>query len=231
MSQPFDNFRATLQSGGDDEIERALKTLAPGDVADLLVLAQSEASESRWWALYALATVAPAPGKDVPAAERVVPLLIERLCDDAAAVRAAAALAVAQLHERWPNTTLSTLATALAPLAARLRDDDGFVRQSAVDSLARCGERNRAGVVAVLQEALAGDHQGARGRAAQALHKLAASLAAQREALGVAAFDAAIAQLAPPLFGALNDKNYLVHTHAHESLEALGLLDNVLLTR
>ena len=225
MSKAFDEFHAAIQAGGDDQIEAARNRLTAGDVDDLLALARGDRSEARWWAVYALATATAAPQ-----AERSTRLLIERLADEAAEVRAAATLAVAHLFERFPNAA----ASALAPLAERLRDDDGFVRQTAADSLARCGERSPGLVVGVLRNVLATEHQGARGRAAHVLHKLAVHFSPKADDLNKAvegSFDQVVAQLAPPLFGALNDSNYLVHTHAHEALEALGLLDNVLLTR
>ena len=225
MSKAFDEFRAAIQAGGDDKIEAARNKLTAGDVDDLLALASGERSEARWWAIYALVTTTAAPQ-----VERSTRLLIERLADEAADVRAAAALAVAHLFERFPNAA----ALALAPLAERLRDDDGFVRQTAADSLARCGERSLGLVVGVLRNVLASEHQGARGRAAYALHKLAVHFSPRADDPSEtvkSSFDQVVAQLAPPLFAALNDSNYLVHTHAHEALEALGLLDNVLLTR
>jgi HEAT repeat protein len=66
--------------------------------------------------------------------------------------------------------------------------------------------------VAVLANVLRGEHQGARTRAAYALSKLAS-------------MPAAII-----LYHYLNDSNYMVQTYAYETLDKMGLLENVLVT-
>lgn len=124
--------------------------------------------------------------------------------DPDAAVRAVAALGMGHLHARAPQAVAAQL-PGLAPL---LQDPDGFVRQAAVDGFALCGPDALPTLAAVLFES---DHQGARTRAAAALR-------AMRNM-----------QAAPLLFRILNDSNHLVHTFAHEALDDLGLLDNLLL--
>ncbi|MGL4651122.1 MAG: HEAT repeat domain-containing protein [Caldilineaceae bacterium] len=119
-------------------------------------------------------------------------------------VRAVVALGLGHLHTRAPQAVAAHFST----LATLLQDPDGFVRQAAVDGLALCGEAALPTLATVLFES---DHQGARTRAAAALRAMRSIKAA------------------PLLYRILNDPNHLVHTFAHEALDDLGLLDNVLL--
>lgn len=102
-------------------------------------------------------------------------------------------------------------ASAMRAMAALFDDANGTVRQSAADALILYSDL----AVPVLQSVLASDSEAARVRAAYALRKIATQ-------------GGAIKATAPALFQILNDSNYLVHTYAHEALEEMGLLDNVL---
>ncbi len=84
-----------------------------------------------------------------------------------------------------------------------------LVRQAAVNGLALCGEE----AVDTLAAQLQGGNEGIRVRAAAALHR-------------IGTLKAAI-----PLYHHLEDPNPLVRHHAFETLDALGLLTNVLLSR
>jgi HEAT repeat protein len=132
-----------------------------------------------------------------------VPGLEARLTDVDPAVRAAALLALAHLHQRWPEAVTPALDRA----AECLRDDDGLVRQVAADALAQCGDDAVPALARILFQQ---SHEGARTRAAGALRKIATMKAA-----GV-------------LYALLNDPNPLVRTYAYEGLDDMGLLETVL---
>jgi HEAT repeat protein len=178
----------------DEEAERLAQSLAPADEPALLELLVSTNEDERWWAVRGLA---------LAGSRRCVTQLGRTLYDEAAAVRAAAALALSQLHARYPTDVVSEL-DAVANLLA---DDEGYVRQAAADSLAQCGDDAVPALGHVLRTS---DHQGARTRAAGALRKIATMKAA------------AI------LYALLNDENHLVRAYAYEGLDEMGLLENVL---
>lgn len=133
-----------------------------------------------------------------------LPALLPLLADVAPTVRAVAALAGGQIAQRLPPTPPDLLSR----LADLLADEAGSVRQAAADALICCGNA----AVPTLAQVVQGEHQGARTRAAYALSKIATMPAA-----GV-------------LYRCLNDSNYLVQSYAYETLERLGLLENVLVT-
>lgn len=132
------------------------------------------------------------------------PALAQTLAVDDPALRSVAAYALGHLHERVPDSVRSLL----PQLAHLLADSDGGVRQTAADALSLCGDD----AVPVLATVLQGEHEGARTRAAASLRKIASTKAA-----GV-------------LFRCLNDPNYMVHTYAYETLDEMGLLENMLVT-
>jgi HEAT repeat protein len=134
---------------------------------------------------------------------RAVDVLADAMRDEDAGLRAAAALAAAHIHSRDAASTV-----ALAPqLAELLADDEGLVRQAAANALAMVGDDAVEALAGVLKRG----PEGARTRAAYALRKIGTMKAA-----GV-------------LFPLLNDDNYLVRAYAYEGLDALGLLDNLLM--
>ena len=137
--------------------------------------------------------------------ERAIPTLVAGLDDADAATRSVAALALASLHRRHPQA----VRPFLARLAGLLADEDGTVRRSAADSLAQCGDA----AVDALAAALNSEHEGIRVRAAAALHRIGSMAAAL------------------PLYHHLEDPSPLVRHYAFETLDRLGLLTNVLLTR
>jgi len=130
------------------------------------------------------------------------PTLLTALQDSDPALRAITALTLGQLYRRAPDV----VRPLLEAIADRLTDDDGMVRQAVADALAGCGDD----AVPALAQILQGPHEGARTRATYALRKIASLKAA-----GV-------------LYRHLNDDNYLVRMYAHEGLEELGLLENML---
>jgi len=131
-----------------------------------------------------------------------LPHLLDTLADPDPALRAVTALTLGALYRREADA----IAPLLDTLANRLTDDDGMVRQAVADALAQCGDA----AVPALARILQGSHGGARTRAAYALRKIATMPAA-----GV-------------LYRHLNDANYMVHLYAHEGLDEMGLLENIL---
>jgi HEAT repeat protein len=185
---------AAVAQGDDEEAERLAQQLTPADEPLLLALCASDEADKRWWAVRSLALVG---------GEASVPVLSDRLRDPAPAVRAAAALALAHLHARLPGELLPHL----DGVAELLGDEEGYVRQSAADCLALCGDDAVPALGHVLRFS---EHEGARTRAAGALRKIATMKAA-----GI-------------LYALLNDSNHLVRSYAYEALDEMGLLENIL---
>ena len=185
---------AAITRQDDEESERLAQLLAPADEPVLLELLESTNEDERWWAVRGLA---------LAGSRRCIPQLGQSLHDEAAAVRAVGALALSQLHARYPLDVVPYLAA----VANLLADDEGYVRQAAADGLAQCGDDAVQALGHVLRTS---EHQGARTRAAGALRKIATMKAA------------AI------LYALLNDENHLVRAYAYEGLDEMGLLENVL---
>lgn len=137
--------------------------------------------------------------------EDLVALVADQLQAQAPEIRAVAAMALGQIHGRAPGAVVSHL----PQLVLLLEDNDALVCQAAADGLAHCGDD----AVDLLSAALEGDREGLRVRAAAALHRIGSMKAA------------------PPLYRHLDDPNTLVRHHAYETLDKLGLLENVLLKR
>lgn len=189
-----DGLLAAVAAGDDDRADLVARALTPADAPALAALCADKDPERRWWAVRGLAVCG--DGSHAPA-------LMAALEDADAGVRAAAVLALVELHMAGRGEP----AESMAALAARLVDDDGFVRQTATDGLARCG----AAALPALADVLAGEHDGARTRAAAALRKMR------------------LLQAAPLLYRYLNDANYMVQMYCYEALDELGLLETMLL--
>lgn len=192
----FDAFLAAIAADEDERTEQLALKLTPADEPALIELLSSPEENERWWALRALAASGSA---------NAVAFVAKGLGDPAPAVRAAAALALAHLHQRHP----AEVTPFLDLLAARLADDEGMVRQIAADALAMCGDAAAPALARVLFEQR---HEGARTRAAGALRKMAT-----RKAASI-------------LYALLNDPNPLVRTYAYEGLDEMGLLETLLVT-
>jgi len=191
----FEKFMMAVEQGQDDLTEQLVLGLSKADEPALIRLAGSINVDERWWAVRALAYCG--QGASVPA-------VVHTLADMAADVRAVACLALAELYLRVPEGVRDHLSA----LGKCLADEEGFVRQSAVDGLAKCGDD----AVETLASVLQSSHEGARTRAAVTLRKIAS--------IGAA----------PLLYQYLNDSNYLVRTYCYEALDEMGLLDNILVT-
>lgn len=201
----LDKFLQAAATDNEAEAERLSHHLLPSDEARLLALLQTDDGDAdlRWWAVRALAhcgTDAAAPALAALLGETQVQTVSTQ---EASMLCATAAMALGHLHQRYAESVHSHL----PQIAAQLAHADGFVRQASADALALCGEA----AVPVLEETLAGQNDGARARAAQALRKIGTL------------------KVAPALFQHLNDPHYLVRLHAYEGLDEMGLLDNVIL--
>ena len=185
---------AALERQDDDETEQLSAQLTPADEAALIQFACSAGEDQRWWAVRGLALVGGAA---------CVPVLATRLQDEQPSVRAAAALALAHLHDRLP----AAVTPHLDGVAALLADEQGYVRQAAADSLALCSDDGVPALGSVLRHST---HPGARTRAASALRKIASM------------------KSAAILYALLNDDNHLVRAYAYEGLDEMGLLENIL---
>lgn len=195
MSEPLlADLQAAIAAEDDAAAEAIIPQLSPAAEPRLLQWLATGTPDERWWAIRALAAWGG------PAA---VPALRQALTDSEAVIRGLAAMALGHLFQRQAEL----VAPILPDVAARLADEAGSVRQATADALAQCGDA----ALPVLATVLAGEHQGARTRAAYALRKMATRTSAAL------------------LFQHLNDSNYLVHTLIHETLDDLGLLENLLL--
>ncbi len=188
----------------DERAEDAARACAgrPGILPALRPLLADPDSDRRWWAVRTLA------GIGSPETTR---LLAERLSDADEGIRCVAALGLGNLKA----------ADAVAPLAACLADESGFVRDSAADALALIGEP----AVPALVEAVADPRDGVRVRAASALRRIAVVGPRPGPDLDIRS---PRGQAIGALFRALQDPNYLVHQHAHTALDQMGLLDNLI---
>jgi len=193
MTEYFEKFMAAVENNEDDLAEQLVQNLSKADEPALMKFVGSSDVDQRWWAVRALAHC----GQGATAT-----VVAQALHDEAVDVRSVACMTLAALHARHPTTVQPLLSN----LGRCLTDGEGFVRQSAVDSLAKCGDD----ALDTLADVLASSHEGARTRAAITLRKIAS--------MGAAAL----------LFRYLNDSNYLVHTYCNEALDEMGLLDNIL---
>lgn len=191
----WERFLAAVAAGDDERAESLVSLLTTAEADRLLELVES-GGDSRWWDLRGLAAVGDA--------EAILPI-VPFLTDDDPALRSVAALALAELHQRYSDA----VQPFLSRLAELLADDDGLVRQSAADSLAQCGDA----AVDALAGALNSPHEGVRVRAATALHRIGTL------------------KTAAPLYHHLEDSNPLVRHYAFETLDKLGLLTNMLLIK
>jgi len=213
-SSPYEQFVAAIASGEDKVTESRCTQLGPADEQRLLTLTRADDGDTRWWSARGLAHCG---------TQTALAPLTDLLADADAGVRAAAALALAYIHRRLQDVDAAATVQAGEPsanrfsfpptppshlqqMAALLEDPDGLVRQTASAALALCGDD----AVPVLQSILEDSQQSARTRAARALGK-------------IATIPAAIV-----LYHYLDDSNHLVRTHAYETLDALGLLENQL---
>jgi HEAT repeat protein len=190
----LDELLAAVARQDDDEAERLALLLSAADEPALQELLHSADVDRRWWATRGLAQAG---------SPACMGALAARLRDEDPTVRAAAALALGHLHARFP----AEVTPHLEAVAELLGDEEGYVRQTAADCLALCGDDAVSALGRVLRSST---HQGARTRAASALRKIATMKAA-----GI-------------LYALLNDENHLVRSYAYEGLDEMGLLENVL---
>jgi HEAT repeat protein len=206
MSDPLDLIQALLDAvaaGDDAQAERAAAAFAsqPFVLPALRPLLSDPSADRRWWAVRSLALIGGAE------AER---LLIERLTDEDAPTRCAAALALGQLHA----------ASALPHLLVALGDASGWVRDSAADALSMIGDASLPGLV----EAMSDARDPIRVRATRATCRIVGP-ALKGKTLNE--YDRKYYPALTALYTALNDPNRLVRTNAFDTLNGLGLFDEV----
>lgn len=210
----LDEFLQAAVAGDEAEAERLSYHLQPTDEAKLLAVLSGHDTDNAnrdsdgdsditWWAVRGLAHCGTVSAAPLLAALVDDPRAHTNSKQDASLLCATAALALGHLHQREPEA----VHLHLPQIGGVLAHADGFVRQAAADALALCGDA----AVPVLEQALTGENDGARARAAHALRKIGSL------------------KVAPALFQHLNDPHYLVRLHAYEGLDEMGLLDNVIL--
>ena len=187
-------LEAIAADDDDEQVEKLVLQLTAAAEPALLARLESGDANQQWWMVRALAHCGTAAA---------VPAVVTTLTVADPALRVVAAMALGTLLARHKPAQ----PRALPPLAERLADDDGTVRQAAADALIQVGDAAVEVLVGVLRFS---EHQGARSRAAYALRKIGTPATV------------------PALFRCLNDPNYLVHTYAYEALEEMGLLETEL---
>lgn len=196
MDAEWQEFCSAVAAEDDARSEAATLQLRPAHQQQLFALVAT-GGEQRWWAIRALAAIGNADA---------MPIVAAALDDTDNMTRAAAALALGHLAHRYPDQS----APFLPALGKHYADDDGFVRQQAVEGMALAGIASLPLLEALISPA---NDEVVRVRAAATLR-----LMRDKRCAGL-------------LFRLLNDDNHLVHTYAYESLEDLGMLDNLLLAR
>ncbi len=204
QEDPVQALLDAIAAGDDVETERAAQACA-GQAALLPALRPLLAdpdAERRWWTTRTLALVG---GPDA------APLLMARLADADEATRCAAAFGLGSLR----------VEAGVPGLVACFADPSGWVRDCAADALSMIGEP----AIAALVAAIADSRSGVRVRAASALRRIA--LAGPRPGPDLD-IHSPRGQAIGALFRALQDPNYLVHQHAYDALDQMGLLDNLI---
>jgi HEAT repeat protein len=206
MSDTSDLIQALLNAiaaDDDEQAERVVRAFAtlPGVLPALRPVLGDPDENRRWWAVRGLALIG---GEE---AER---LLAEHLSDPDEPTRCAAALGLGQLRA---ESAIPLLLTALA-------DPSGWVRDSAADALAMIGAPSLPGLV----EAIADTRDGVRVRASRAIGRIVGPALAGKT---LNDYDREYIPALTALYTALNDPNHLVRTHAYDTLNGLGLFDQV----
>jgi HEAT repeat protein len=191
-----ERFEAAVAAGDDEHAEALVDLLSASDIPLLRHMAESNQGDHCWWGIRGLAQIGNGD---------VVPILVARLQHAEPSIRAAASLALGEIHSRHAEAVVPHL----SHLILLLTDADALVRQAAVDGLAHCGDD----AVDLLAEALNSEIDALRVRAAMALHRIGT------------------VKTAPSLYHHLEDPNPLVRHHAYETLSNLGLLETMLLRR
>lgn len=206
MSDTPDLIQALLDAvaaGDDEQAERVARAFAsqPFVLPALRPLLSDPSADRRWWAVRSLALIGGAE------AER---LLIERLTDEDEPTRCAAALALGELRAE----------AAIPHLLAALRDASGWMRDSAADALSMIGDPALPGLV----EAMGDGRDPIRVRATRATCRIVGP-ALKGKTLNE--YDRKYYPALTALYTALNDSNRLVRTNAFDTLNGLGLFDEV----
>jgi HEAT repeat protein len=206
MSDTSDLIQALLDAiaaTDDEQAERVVQLFAaaPGVLPALRPLLDDPDANRRWWAVRSLAVIG---GGE---AER---LLAQHLSDPDEPTRCAAALGLGQLQSE----------DAISLLLAALADASGWVRDSAADALSMIGIRALPGLV----DAMTDVRDGVRVRASRAIGRIVGPALAGKT---LNQYGREFAPALTALYTALNDPNRLVRTNAYDTLDGLGLFDQV----
>ena len=206
MSDTSDLIQALLDAitaQNDEQAERVVQAfvLLPGVLPALRPLLGDPDANRRWWAVRSLALI----GGDE--AER---LLAQHLADPDEPTRCAAALGLGQLRSQ----------AAIPLLRATLADPSGWVRDSSADALSMIGVPALPGLV----EAMKDTRDGVRVRASRAIGRIVSPALTGRT---LNEYGQEYSPELTALYTALNDPNRLVRTNAYDTLNGLGLFDQV----
>lgn len=197
-----------IAASDDEEAERVVRTFAalPGILPALRPLLGDPDTNRRWWAVRALALI----GGDEAERALAERLLVEHLSDPDEPTRCAAALALGELRAE----------PAIPALLAALTDDSGWVRDSAADALSMIGVPALPGLVAAMSD----PRDGVRVRACRATGRIVGPALAGKT---LNEYGREYIAALTALYAALNDPNRLVRTNAYDTLNGLGLFDQV----
>jgi HEAT repeat protein len=192
-----------IAADDDEQAERVVRAFAtlPGVLPALRPLLGDPDENRRWWAVRGLALI----GGDE--AER---LLGEHLSDPDEPTRCAAALGLGELRTE----------AAIPALLGALTDPSGWVRDSAADALSMIGVPSLAGLV----NAMSDSRDGVRVRASRAIGRIVGPALAGKT---LNEYGREYLPALTALYAALNDLNRIVRTNAYDTLNGLGLFDQV----
>ena len=199
----IESLLAAVDAGDDEQAERVCRGFAAqkGVLPALRPLLADPSADRRWWAVRSLALIG---------GTEAARLLIERLGDEDEATRCAAALALGEVRSE----------EAIPHLLASLADVSGWVRDCAADALAMVGEP----ALPALVTAMTDPRDPIRVRATRALCRIVGP-ALKGKTLNE--YDAAYYPALTALYVALNDANRLVRAGAFDTLNGLGLFEEV----
>ncbi len=192
-----------IAADDDEQAERVVTAFAalPGVLPALRPLLGDPDENRRWWAVRGLALIG---------GDEAEHLLVEHLADSDEPTRCAAALGLGQLRSQ----------EAIPALLSSLADASGWVRDSAADAVAMIGVPALPGLV----EASKDSRDGIRVRATRAIGRIVGPGLAGKT---LNEYGREYIPAVTALYVLLNDPNRIVRTHAFDTLNGLGLFDQV----
>jgi HEAT repeat protein len=206
MSDTSDLIQALLDAiaaEDDEQAEHVVEAFAvlPGVLPAVRPLLGDPDANRRWWAVRSLALISGDEAKR---------LLAEHLSDSDEPTRCAAALGLGQLRSE----------PAIPQLLTALTDPSGWVRDSSADALSMIGVPALPGLVETMDDT----RDGVRVRASRAIGRIVGPALAGKT---LNEYGREFIPALTVLYTALNDPNRLVRANAYDTLNGLGLFDQV----